>query len=70
MEKKRKGGAEKAREKKRHALQGDAAKCQKWTTLFSAAASSTAAPAVAALASPSVDGGQDREGDATQVRRL
>ena len=77
MEKKRKGGAEKLREKKRQALQADAAKCQKLTNIFSAAASAcqagpssaASAAAPAALASPS--GGQrDREGDATQVRRL
>ncbi|KAL7404543.1 hypothetical protein ABVT39_016231 [Epinephelus coioides] len=63
MEKKRKGGAEKLRDKKRQALQADAAKCQKLPHLFSAAAS-TAAPAV--LASPSAGGGQrDWEGDAS-----
>ena len=70
MEKKRKGGAEKLRVKKRLALQGDAAKCQKLTSVFPAAgspplsAASTAAP-VAALVSLSVSGG-----DAAQVRRL
>ena len=69
MEKKRKGGAEKLRDKKRLALEADAAKCLKLTSLFSAAASpqfsaaSTAAP-VAALGPP-VSGG-----DVTRVRRL
>ena len=38
MEKKRKGGAEKLHEKKKQALQADAAKCVKLTDMFSGVA--------------------------------
>jgi len=49
MEKKHKGGGQKLRKKKRHALQADVAKCQRLTNIFSAGASSSSSAGPAAF---------------------
>lgn len=55
MERKRKGGAEKVREKKKLALQADAAKCAKITDMFASA--TAAGPSSAPVADDSGAGG-------------
>lgn len=56
MERKRKGGAEKLRDKKKLALQADAAKCVKITDMFA-----TAGPSSAPVADDSGAGGSDTQ---------
>lgn len=70
IEKKLKGGAEKIREKKRQALQEDAAKCVKITQMFAGyggASSAVASVTAAALASKAAAAGNDGGGGRQQV---
>ena len=71
MEKKRKGGAEKVRDKKRKALQANSATCAKISDMFAATAGpASLAPASVEIATAEAeeDDGDDVDGEVTEWR--